>query len=108
MKTKASAGFMQALAYEHIVKHVTVGAIRRMLLDLGMTISKTTLLHWLRKGKKAMEKLILELKDKALEKDCILNCDETWCKVRRKNKYTKKYMWVLVNQRGEDRDLLLR
>lgn len=37
-------------------------------------------------------------KDKALEKDSIVNCDETWCKVRRFNKYMKKYMWVLVNK----------
>lgn len=36
--------------------------------------------------------------DKALEKDSIVNCDETWCKVRRFNKYMKKYMWVLVNK----------
>ena len=27
-----------------------------------------------------------------------MNCDETWCKVRRFNKYMKKYMWVLVNK----------
>lgn len=32
------------------------------------------------------------------EKDSIVNCDETWCKVRRFNKYMKKYMWVLVNK----------
>lgn len=28
----------------------------------------------------------------------IVNFDETWCKVRRFNRYTKKYMWVLVNK----------
>ena len=33
-----------------------------------------------------------------MEKDSIVNCDETWCKVRRFNKYTKKYMWVLLNK----------
>ena len=32
------------------------------------------------------------------KKDSIVNCDETWCKVRRFNKYMKKYMWVLVNK----------
>ena len=38
------------------------------------------------------------MKDKVLEKDSILSCDETWCKVRRYNKYLKKYMWVLENK----------
>lgn len=41
---------------------------------------------------------VIREKDKALEKDSIVNCDETWCKVRRFNKYMKKYMWVLVNK----------
>lgn len=41
---------------------------------------------------------IIREKDKALEKDSIVNCDETWCKVRRFNKYMKKYKWVLVNK----------
>ena len=41
---------------------------------------------------------VIREKNKALEKDGIVNCDETWCKVRRFNKYMKKYMWVLVNK----------
>ena len=52
----------------------------------------------MKKGKRDLDNLIAVLKDKALEKDSILNCDETWCKVRRYNKYLKKYMWVLVNK----------
>lgn len=51
-----------------------------------------------KKGKRHLDSLIPILKDAALEKDAIVNCDETWCKVRRFNKYTKKYMWVLVNK----------
>ena len=42
--------------------------------------------------------MIALLKERALEKDSIVNCDETWCKVRRYNKFTKKYIWVLVNR----------
>lgn len=33
---------------------------------------------------------VIREKNKALEKDSIVNCDETWCKVRRFNKYMKK------------------
>lgn len=31
-------------------------------------------------------------------KDSIVNCDETWCKVRKYDHYKKCYIWVLVNK----------
>ena len=34
----------------------------------------------------------------SLEKDSIVNCDETWCKVRKYDHYKKCYIWVLVNK----------
>lgn len=49
---------------------------------MGMTISSKTLHNWLRKGKRYLDELVLVLKFIALEKDSIVNCDETWCKVR--------------------------
>ena len=96
--TKASPELLQALAYEIYVKRVSSGSLLTHLRDMGMQISKNTLRNWLKKGKAHLDKLISSLKEVALEKDSILNCDETWCKVRRYNKYTKKYMWVLVNK----------
>lgn len=80
------------------MKRVSLGNLLRQLQDIGMRISKNTLRNWLKKGKRHLDRLIMDLKDKALEKDSIVNCDETWCKVRRFNKYLKKYMWVLVNK----------
>ena len=53
---------------------------------MGMTVSKNTLCNWLKKGKKYLDELVCVLKSIALEKDSIVNCDETWCKVR-------KYVW---------------
>ncbi len=96
--TKATPEFMQALAYEVYMKNVTFGNLHKWVQDMGMTVSKNTLRNWLKKGKRHLDGLIPTLKDAALEKDAIVNCDETWCKVRRFNKYTKKYMWVLVNK----------
>ena len=96
--TKATPEFMQALAYEVYMKNVTFGNLHQWVQDMGMTVSKNTLRNWLKKGKRHLDSLIPILKDAALEKDAIVNCDETWCKVRRFNKYTKKYMWVLVNK----------
>lgn len=92
---------MQALAYEVYVKNVTFGLMHQWLTDLGMQISKNTLRNWLKKGKAYLDKLVVELKKVALEKDSIVNCDETWCKVRKYDHYKKCYMWVLVNKKEQ-------
>ena len=96
--TKATPEFLQALAYEVYVKNVTFGLLHQWLTDMGMTISENTLHNWLKKGKKYLDKLIIVLKTIALEKDSIVNCDETWCKVRKYDHYKKCYIWVLVNK----------
>ena len=96
--TKATPEFLQAIAYEVYVKNVTFGLLHQWLVDMGMTISKNTLHNWLRKGKKYLDKLVRVLKSVALEKDSIVNCDETWCKVRKYDHYKKCYIWVLVNK----------
>ena len=96
--TKATPEFLQAIAYEVYVKNVTFGLLHQWLTDMGMTISKNTLHNWLRKGKKYLDELVRVLKSVALEKDSIVNCDETWCKVRKYDHYKKCYIWVLVNK----------
>lgn len=96
--TKATPEFLQAIAYEVYVKNVTFGLLHQWLTDMGMTISKNTLHNWLKKGKKYLDELVCVLKSVALEKDSIVNCDETWCKVRKYDHYKKCYIWVLVNK----------
>ena len=96
--TKATPEFLQAIAYEVYVKNVTFGLLHQWLTDMGMTISKNTLHNWLKKGKKHLDKLVCVLKEIALEKDSVVNCDETWCKVRKYDHYKKCYIWVLVNK----------
>ncbi|WP_243634880.1 transposase, partial [Bacteroides sp. AF04-22] len=81
--TKATPEFLQAIAYEVYVKNVTFGLLHQWLTDMGMTVSKNTLRNWLKKGKKYLDELVCVLKSIALEKDSIVNCDETWCKVRK-------------------------
>ena len=95
---KATPEFLQAIAYEVYVKNVTFGLLHQWLTDMGMTISKNTLRNWLKKGKKYLDELVRVLKSIALEKDSIVNCDETWCKVRKYDHYKKCYIWVLVNR----------
>ena len=96
--TRATPEFLQAIAYEVYVKNVTFGLLHQWLTDMGMTISKNTLHNWLKKGKKYLDELVRVLKSVALEKDSIVNCDETWCKVRKYDHYKKCYIWVLVNK----------
>ena len=96
--TKATPEFLQAIAYEVYVKNVTFGLLHQWITDMGMTVSANTLRNWLKKGKKYLDQLILVLKNIALEKDSIVNCDETWCKVRKYDHYKKCYIWVLVNK----------
>ena len=96
--TKATPEFLQAIAYEVYVKNVTFGLLHRWLTDMGMNVSPNTLRNWLKKGKKHLDKLVSVLKEVALEKDSIVNCDETWCKVRKYDHYKKCYIWVLVNK----------
>ena len=96
--TKATPEFLQAIAYEVYVKNVTFGLLHRWLTDLGMKVSANTLRNWLKKGKKYLDELVKVLKEVALEKDSIVNCDETWCKVRKYDHYKKCYIWVLANK----------
>lgn len=96
--TKVTPEFLQALAYEVYVKNVTFGLLHQWITNLGMTVCANTLCNWLKKGKKYLDKLVSVLKEIALEKDSIVNCDETWCKVRKYDRYRKCYIWVLVNK----------
>ena len=96
--TKITPGFLQAIAYEVYVKNVTFGLLHRWLGDMGMSVSENTLRNWLKKGKGYLDRMVVELKRIALEKDAVVNCDETWCKVRKYDCYKKCYMWVLVNK----------
>lgn len=96
--THATPEFMQALAYEVFMKNTSIGTVQRQLADLGLTMSDNALNIWLQKGKKHLDRMISELKELALEKDSIVNCDESWCKVRKYDRYKRNYVWVIVNR----------
>lgn len=96
--TKITLNFLQAIAYEVYVKNVTFRLLHQWLGDMGMTVSENTLCNWPKKGKGYLDRMVVELKRIVLEKDAVVNCDETWCKVRKYDHYKKCYMWVLVNK----------
>lgn len=63
-----------------------------------MRVSRMTLTNWLYKGAKLLSGIVDELKKMALERDSVIHCDETWCRVKVYNNYRKRYIWCLVNR----------
>ncbi len=71
----------------------------KRLMEEDMRICDGTLSNWLSKGVPHLKKMIPYLLAMALEKDAVINCDETWCRVRMEvGGYKKKYIWCLVNK----------
>ena len=96
--THASADFLAHLAFNHFVLNVPYYREMYRLSDHKMSLSRMTLVNWLAKGAAFTSALIERLKDRAMVKDSILNCDETWCKVKMNRHFLKKYVWCLVNK----------
>ena len=96
--THASADFLAHLAFNHFVLNVPYYREMYRLSDHKMSLSRMTLVNWLAKGDDFTSALIERLKDRAMVKDSIVNCDETWCKVKMNRHFLKKYVWCLVNK----------
>lgn len=96
--THASSAFMAYLAFNKYVLDTPLYREISRILDEDMLLSRMTLTNWLEKGSFHINKLIVFLKDLCLEKDAIVNCDETWCKVKVESTYRKRYIWCLVNK----------
>lgn len=99
--THASAGFLAHLAFNHFVLNVPYYREMYRLNDHGMFLSRMTLTNWLEKGAGFTKRLVETLKNMAMEKDAIVNCDETWCKVKVQDRYRKRYIWCLVNREAK-------
>lgn len=50
MTAPKSPSFLQTIAYEVYVKNVTFGLLHQWLVDMGMTVSESTLRNWLKKA----------------------------------------------------------
>lgn len=97
-RTHATSGMMAQLVTDHFVNDIPYCRLVRCFKDNGMSVSRQTLINWLYEGGVELRKLIPALLDMAVEKDSVINCDETWCKVRVNGEYRKRYTWCLVNR----------
>lgn len=96
--THASGSFLAYLAFNKYVLDTPLYREMYRLSGESMRLSRMSLTNWLEKGSTHFCVLIAYLKNTCLEKDSIVNCDETWCRVKRKGCYKKEYIWCLVNK----------
>ena len=96
--THASSEMLAHLAFNRFVLDTPLYREIGRLNDEGMHLSRKTLTNWLHKGSLLLAPMVEQLKKIAVEKDSIVNCDETWCRVKVFDKYRKRYIWCLVNK----------
>lgn len=99
--TSATAATLANVAVQHYVNNVPFYRLSNYYRDCGLTSVRQTLINWVDKGAIQAKPLIEALMDLAIEKDSVVNCDETWCKVRVNGKYRKRYTWCLVNKESK-------
>lgn len=95
--THAAPDLMAYLVFNRFFLDTPVYRETARLLQERMRLSRQTITNRLEKGSRFFKGVIEYLKDNCLEKDAIVNCDETWCRVKVGGKYRKKYVWCLVN-----------
>ena len=71
------------------------------LLNNKMNVIRNTVYNWFVKGSEYLKKVLPVLKEKLLAKGAVVNCDETWCRVKVAGKYGKKYIWCMVNKEAK-------
>lgn len=99
--THASSSLMAHLAFNRFAMDTPLYRESDRLLAEKMRVSRLTLTNWLCKGGRHLEIMTGHLKDICMERDSIVNCDETWCRVKVGGKYRKKYVWCLVNKEAK-------
>lgn len=96
--THATPGMMAYLVFNRFILDTPVYRETARLLQERMRVSRQMVTNWLEKGSRFFRGVIEYLKDNCLEKDSVVNCDETWCRVKVAGKFRKRYIWCLVNR----------
>ncbi len=99
--THASCSLLANLVFNKY--HMNTPVYREMvrLLNNKMNVSRNTVYNWFVKGSDHLKKVLPVLKEKLLVKGAVVNCDETWCRVKVAGKYGKKYIWCMVNKEAK-------
>ena len=99
--THASCSLLANLVFNKY--HMNTPVYREMvrLLNNKMNVSRNTVYNWFVKGSDHLKKVLPVLKEKLLVKGAVVNCDETWCRVKVAGRYGKKYIWCMVNKEAK-------
>ena len=99
--THASSSLLANLVFNKY--HMNTPIYREMdrLFNNNMTVCRNTVYNWVVKGSDHLKKVLPILKEKLLAKGAVVNCDETWCRVKVAGKYGKKYIWCMVNKEAK-------
>lgn len=97
--THASSSLMAHLAISRYYLGLPLFREFKRLNEEGLFLkSRKTLTNWLRNGSKLLKPVVDLLMEKQLHDEAIINCDETWTRVKVFDKYKKRYIWCLVNK----------
>ena len=96
--THAAPNLMAYLVFNRFFLDTPVYRETARLLQERMRLSRQTITNWLERGSRFFKSAIEYLKNNCLEKDSVVNCDETWCRVKVAGKFRKRYVWCLVNR----------
>lgn len=99
--TSATAEMLAQLTVDHYLNNVPYNRLSNYYKDCGLRQVRQSLINWIGRAGEPLAKLIPLMLDKAVTKDAVVNCDETWCKVRVNGKYNKRYTWCLVNKEAK-------
>ena len=99
--THASCSLLANLVFNKY--HMNTPIYREMdrLFNNNMTVCRNTVYNWFVKGSDHLKKVLPILKERLLAKGAVVNCDETWCRVKVAGKYGKKYIWCMVNKEAK-------
>lgn len=97
--THASSSLMAHLAISRYYLGLPLFREFNRLNEEGLFLkSRKTLTNWLRNASKLLKPIVDLLIEKQLHDEAIINCDETWTRVKVYDKYRKRYIWCLVNK----------
>lgn len=97
--TYATPELLAHLVFNRFFLDTPVYREKYRLMQEKMRVSRQTVSNWLAKGTDFIKFIIEQLTEQCLVKDSIVNCDETWCRVKVDGGYRKKYIWCLVNKK---------
>jgi hypothetical protein len=99
--THASCSLLANLVFNKYHMNTPVYREMERMLNNRMNVSRNTVYNWFVKGSEYLNKVLPILKEKLLVKGAVVNCDETWCRVKVAGKYGKKYIWCMVNKEAK-------